>query len=305
MKKSNLTKYVFILIFVAAIFFTACNKDDEFLGPDMTIDLVSTDANGWKGDTIMFQIMISSDGDLTSFQVSPSVTGANLNSQYLKNDFAAGDQSETIDYSYVIPSTVMDGDKISLGFTVTDANQLTESASDTIYIVRPEGPIVTYDDKLLGSYSSSYGSSFCSANGTVFSMLNASANSDSIDFLYFYGATFLATIAAPSDTDAETVFNDPATALVQWTTRNATMFKETDITPSEFDAITNDIAIIDAAEGANLTKITDIQVDDVFAFKTAATSAHPEKYGLIKVYSITTSAAGDINIAIKVQSGDK
>ena len=305
MKNSNLTKYVFILIFVAAIFFTACNKDDEFLGPDMTIDLVSTDANGWKGDTIMFQIMISSDGDLTSFQVSPSVTGANLNSQYLKNDFAAGDQSETIDYSYIIPSTVMDGDKISLGFTVTDANQLTEFASDTIYIVRIPGPIVTYDDKILGSYSSNYGSSFCSSTGVIFSMLNAWAGSDSIDFLYFYGAANLATIAAPNDTDAEAVFNDGTIGLEQWTTRNATMFKTTTLTATEFDAISNDISIIDAVEGANLTKITEIAENDVIAFKTAATSAHPGKQGLIKVYSITTGAGGDINISVKVQSGDK
>ena len=303
MKKVKLTEVLFVLILVTVLSFTSCDKD-EFTGPTMVIELLSADVNGWINDTIQFEIRLSSDGDLLTFQVTPSIPGTNASSQYLKDDYIDGEKSDTITYIYVIPATVEVDDTITLDFTVTDMNQLSESASDTIYIVRTEGPINTYYEKILGSYDSDYGSSFCSANGEVFTMVEAFENPDSIDFLYFFGATNHATIAAPNDVVAATVFSGEH-GLENWTTRNATLFKETTLTSNDFLGINNDIPIIDAAGGAHLTKITGLEETDVIAFVTAATSAHPNKKGLIYVWSITAGGNGDIEIVVKVQASDK
>jgi predicted transcriptional regulator len=128
-------------------------------------------------------------------------------------------------------------------------------------------------------------------------MTDATANQNKVDFVYFYGATNLATLASPSDTDAQTIF----TAIADWTTINATKLGATTLTATEFDAIDDDAEIVIAATGLTATKANTLEVGDVIAFETASTSANASKKGLLKVVAITPENTGTITIAVKVQ----
>lgn len=148
--------------------------------------------------------------------------------------------------------------------------------------------------KILGSYQSATGSSFASIDGNVYTMAQAFANQAAIDFLYWWGATTSATIGAPDDDNANAVYTG-ANGLPNWTTKNATRFKNTALTAAEFDAISDGAPLITNATGADQTRIGSLAVGNVFAFKTVT-----NKDGLIKVVAINTGAAGDITIDVKV-----
>ena len=112
-----------------------------------------------------------------------------------------------------------------------------------------------------------------------------------------YGATNQATIASPANSDAQSVFS----GMSGWSTKNDTKFATTSITASDFDAITDDLGIVAAADGASATKANQLSAGDVVAFVTASTSSNPGKKGLFKVVSITGTNAGTMSITVKVQ----
>ena len=98
-------------------------------------------------------------------------------------------------------------------FQVTDANGQMKEISYTITTVLSSGPINTYSMTIMGAQSSTTGSSFASSNGTVYNLADAKTNASKIDWLYFYGATLFATLAAPDDSAAATIFTDPTNGL--------------------------------------------------------------------------------------------
>ena len=153
------------------------------------------------------------------------------------------------------------------------------------------GPIDTWT-ATLGSYNSATGSSFATSNGQVYTSAGAAANSGLIDFLYFYGSSNGATLAAPDDTDAATVF----TALSNWATRNDTRFQMTTLTVAAFDDVDDDAVITEEADGAANSKANQLSEGDVVAFVTAE-----NKMGLVKIGTISGTAAGTMNITVKVQ----
>jgi hypothetical protein len=156
-------------------------------------------------------------------------------------------------------------------------------------------PINSFTMKVLGSYDSPTGSSFGSIDGTVYTLAQAFANQVVIDFLYWWGASTSATLGAPDDDKAALVFTG-VNGLPNWTTKNATRFKETTLTTAEFDAITDGNVLATNAAGSDQTRVEALVVGDVRAFITAT-----GKHGLIKVTDINTGAAGDITIDVKVE----
>jgi hypothetical protein len=148
----------------------------------------------------------------------------------------------------------------------------------------------------MGAQTNNVGSSFASSNGTVYNLATAKANSALIDWVYFYGASNLATICAPSDTDAAAVFNDPTNGVGTWSVRNATLFKE--VTDAiNWAGITNDsVIVVQNQSGVTLSKINNLSVGKFLAFKTAA-----GKKGMIQVMALTPDATGTVTIDVKVQ----
>ncbi len=166
----------------------------------------------------------------------------------------------------------------------------------TLSVVDVSDEIDFWQMRTLGSWSSMIGASFATINGMVYTLDQAFANQALIDFMYWWGASTSATIGAPDDANANLIYNTGPYALSNWTTKNATRFKTTSLTPAQFDAVTNANQCIDHAAGANQTRIGTLAVDQVIAFKTVT-----YKHGLIKVKNIITGSDGSITIDIKVQ----
>jgi hypothetical protein len=111
-------------------------------------------------------------------------------------------------------------------FTIFDINGLFSQDTLTIITTIPQsGLIFTYSTKVLGAQTSTSGSFFASSSGTIYFLLDAKINAALVDWVYFYGASNLATIWAPSDPDAAVVFDDPTNGVSTWSVRNATVFK--------------------------------------------------------------------------------
>jgi hypothetical protein len=156
-------------------------------------------------------------------------------------------------------------------------------------------PINTFTMKILGSYDNATGSSFASIDGSVYTLAQAFNNQAAVDFLYWWGASTSATIGAPDDANANLVYTG-VNGLPNWTIKNATRFKSSSLTVAEFDAITNGMVLVTNATGADQTRLGNLSVGNVFAFKTVT-----GKSGMIKVTDINTGAAGDITIDVKVE----
>jgi len=184
-------------------------------------------------------------------------------------------------------------------FTITDKDGQSSEVSFNITTTAViGGPIVSYNQKILGSYDNLlYGSSFASSDGIVYTLTEAKANAAKIDWMYYYGgATNLATLVAPIDATASSVFsgvNGPAS----WSVRNDTKLGIVTLpTGVTWDNITTDTEIITLATGLSATKANMLAVGNIVAFKTVT-----GKMGLIKIEAITGTTAGSITYSVKVQ----
>jgi len=182
-------------------------------------------------------------------------------------------------------------------FTITDKDGETAELSFNI-TTTSGGPIQSYNQKILGSYdNSAYGSSFASADGTVYTLSEAKTNAAKIDWMYYYGVTNKATLAAPSDPSVTEVFTSATNGPATWSVRNATKFSKVSLPAGlTWDAITTDAEIIILASEVSETKSNLLAVGNILAFKTVA-----GKQGLIKIENITGTAAGTITYSVKVQ----
>ena len=282
------------LIFIAFVgFFSGCETTNEgpslqffggvYIDDDVTVAPGGVLKFSWlatKGSSNLASFTIERDGITLSGYPDEGIPGDNykdsVNLEALQN---------VGDYVYEL--------------IVTDKNDLTASGSFTITVEQVGGPIKTWT-KTLGSWSSNTGSSFASITGEVYQITEAKANSALIDFMYYYGATNLATLAAPDDADAATVFTGN-TGVASWSTRNSTKFKTTSMTAAEFDAVADDLLIVSSATGATASTEHPLEVGDVVAFITDPDKADGSKMGLIKVDAIATGAGGTMGIVVKVQ----
>lgn len=181
-------------------------------------------------------------------------------------------------------------------FLITDADGYTKELSFVVTTVATAGPISEWSMKIMGAQGSSTGSSFASINGNVYGGQEAKDNATIIDWLYFYGATNLATIAAPDDPDAADIFTNATYGLQTWSVLNPTRFKKITETV-DWAAIADDATIVSlTASGVDLTKANNLAVDDVIGFVSST-----GKKGLIKVDDISGTTNGTITISVKVQ----
>jgi hypothetical protein len=215
-----------------------------------------------------------------------TATHNNIPQELLDTTFS----SDTFTRDYII--TIDNLGDTRLTFTISDKDGGSAEASLVITAV---GAISTYTQKILGSYdNSTYGSSFASADGTVYKIKDARDNSTKVDWLYFYGVTNQATLAAPDDADAATIF-DGTNGLQTWAKLNATRFRIV-TEGAVWDNISTAADIETYATNTTLTKANMLEVGDIVAFRTEA-----GKLGLIKVTEIVSGGAGTITYDVKVQ----
>lgn len=292
--------YLFLtVLFAGMAVMMSCSKSSDSTtttGPAIHLlagtGLVSGDVTVKSGAALSFGISATAgSGKLNHFLVQRTYKGK-TNVAYdstfsattyniTLNGFAEGSSGSEI---WVF--TIFDGNNNSANVTLT-----VTTTADITY-----GVITAYTNTILGSWNNSnIGSSFASSTGAVYKLIDAKPNAALIDWLYYYGVTNLATIAAPNDADAATVFIG-ANGLNTWSHRNATTFKKvTD--PIDWNIIVNDsLILIETQTGVTATDITSVQVNDVLAFITEA-----GKKGLLKVNAITAGDAGTITYDVKVQ----
>jgi len=291
--RKTMTRIVLIMLAGVMAVFSSCQEEETNVAlPEISFANGEASVTLEPGDsTHTISGTISAPGGLKFVQYF-EVTDQGKTQLDLVEEF---DDPEQHNFSYTVEGI---GHDMTIQVEATDQENQTVSKDYSIDFT--PHVVNAYTDKILGSYDSNTGSSFASIDGTVYSFSEAGNNSEEVDLMYYYGQTNGATIAAPNDPTADDVYP----GLTNWSTRNSTQFKTTDLTAEDFDGIagTDDSQIVSAAEGADQTSINSLAEGDVIGFITASTSAHPDKMGLIKVISIEGSGGtSTITIAVKVQ----
>ena len=202
--------------------------------------------------------------------------------------FNGGDKTFTFDYS----TNVASKDK-KLTFTATDTKGL---VADFVVTIKPTatsiktGVVVTSEAKLLGGQANTNGSLYSVFLDQVIKLGDGAGVSSSIDLVYYYGSTNLATLAAPSATATQSVYSKIAT----WSTKNATKFAK--LSGVSFSEITTEAAFNTAYGTApTATEATALTPGDVLSVVTAK-----GQKAIVKVSSISpTSTSGAMTILVK------
>lgn len=298
--------YLLGLLLVAGFIFTSCDKSEDeetdppsisFLGGEYEPgkDRVDGDVTLTVGEQFVFGITTGTNSDKNLRRVFIERNFENV-SRVTVLDTAINTGSFTIDiqtFAYPTPGNE------DFECTVYDRYDKSTTISFTVTSETAPSNITVYQDKILGAQDNNTGSSFASVDGSVYSLVDAKTNSADIDFMYFYGASNLATLAAPDDNDAAQVFNNATNGLQTWDVLNDTRFKETTLTVADFNAITSSNQIVTVATlpaPPAESKINELTVGQVLAFETSA-----EIFGLILIEAINGTTDGSIEITVKRQ----
>jgi hypothetical protein len=297
MKKLVLLSLSLFLMF--AIFFSSCKKSSStpgvtnsqigfktgsgYISSNQTIQGASSllfGINASGGDYILKRFLV-----MRTFKTKASVvkdTSFTLSS--FNYDVHSVARSAAGDENWDFKIFNSKGDSLTLSLVITTT------------IPPPAGPIYSWETKVIGAQISTSGKFFSSSDGIVHTMSDAKINAARIDWAYFYDAGDQATICAPSDSYAAEIYNDPTDGIPTWGVRNPTVFKKiTDYI--DWPSITNDsMLVIQNQSGVTLPKITDLGVDEYYAFTTAN-----GKKGMIRIDAITPDVTGTITVDVKVQ----
>jgi hypothetical protein len=286
------------LLLVTTTIFTSCKKSSSTTinGPSIHLNTgtgyISGNQTVTNSTPILIGIIASAgDGNLTKFE---ALRTFNSKSKIVK-DSTFSSKSFTYDINTFAQGSV--GQETWV-FTIHDSNGDSASVTFIITTTPPNapGPINDYSSKTLGAQISSSGNAFASTNGIVYILADAKTNSALIDWVYYWDAIGEGTLSAPSDSAAALQYNNGSNGIQNWQVRNATKFK---ILTGAFtwSKIVNDSLItIENQSGVNLSKVNNLTVGNIIAFKTAA-----GKEGLILIDAITNDVTGTITFDVKVQ----
>lgn len=132
----------------------------------------------------------------------------------------------------------------------------------------------------------------------VYTMDAASQNQGVIDILCFYEADNGNNIAIASPGTGISGIFTGNNAPENWTTLNTTYFNKTALTTAQFDALeeTDELIFTSYDTAVDSRKAKDLQIDDIYAFKTQA-----EAYGLFKVTEVVQGTDGKVAFEVKVK----
>jgi hypothetical protein len=289
--------FFFAAVVLAAGFFTSCTDDTTATGPVIEFisgtGILTADATVTTGQEFSFKwIVTQGTAKLSEFTIrleNADVTG------FPNTDVPSDSYSDTYTTSKDVAGVY------EYTFIATDKDGLQDTKTIVVTVQAAGVDVDSYTDIILGAdNNATLGSSFASIDGSIYLLADAKTNSDKVDFVYFYGATNKATIAAPSDADAQTVFSSPTSGIATWTVKNATSLATTTLTAAQFDAIATDLDIAAVTAGTVGTKVNNLAVGNVIYFETASTSANPSKKGLAKVTALTAEKTGSVTLQIKV-----
>ncbi len=264
-------KIVYLLAFTVLVgtFFSSCQKDNPTVTPptitfNTGAGFTYQDATIESGTVVKVGVVAlastSSNKNLSNFKLtltSNNVTQTLVDSTFNSNSFQAN-------YSITFDST----GTVRLLAVITDKAGQTAEKSFNIIIEQPTLVINKFTNISLGSYNDSeFGSFYSTTTNEVFFSNDAVSNQGKIDFEFYLGATNGATLAAPDDSTAATVF----TALqdTNWVTRNATRFSTTNMTLHDFTTLSNGDSYAFPTFTGEATNRTQLEPGNIIYFKTA------------------------------------
>ncbi len=285
------------LSFLGLLFLASCEDTvtDEDIEPIPSITINPTSATIEPGESVTIEYSVIAEARIESI-----ITFVNGNqfivvdpSEFTNNDSHSG----SITYT---PNSEQYGTTVTITFEVTDRRDRVASRDFTLTVNDeiPEIPVSTFSARLLGAQNNANTGSFYDADENEIYLLSAARNNAAkIDFVYYYGATNLATLAAPADVTVEEVLPE----ITSFSTRNNTTLRRTNLTASEFNAVgaLDGIQISTALETGTVpteeTRLNQLSVGDVVAFQTVE-----GRIGLALIDQISGTGAGSMTIDVKV-----
>jgi len=291
MKKINLFLCSALLLSVS--FFSSCTKDTSTDSPAISF------TNGTESTTVTSGNSWTITGNIASVTGLDNVkyfTVVGSSETQLGSAVTSFDDKNNFNFTVTVTNITQ---SMALKVTATDKNDVTASKTYTITVGAAGAKVAFWTGSLkLGAQSSSFGSSFSTSDGQVYSKTQAKSYSDIVDFIYYYGGSVNAQIMSPNFAGQTGNYTDYVSG---WNTLNATKFgtSVSVITSAAFDAITttDDSPITTAATGLTEDRIGNLASGSIFAFKTA-----DGFLGLVKVTDFVTGTSGSITISVKVQN---
>ncbi len=299
-------RFLTVLLAVAGmVFLNSCGGDDEHAAPTISISKTNWELD-FSSDTavqVLFTADVNAEAEVETFSITEtkidqnggetsaaydasttsSFKGETSKKYTFDKTFYASDFTQYKEYDYKFSVTDKDGQSYSVTVKITKKAEATS----------PDA--TEYSAVLMGAQSNAnVGSFYDVENNIVYTLGDANTHQAEVDFVYYYGSTNTATIAAPNDPTVNGESGD-FTWTQDWTTQNATAFYE--LTGVDFASIQTTADVDAALEGQTnpLSKVPQLAVGDVVGFTTAAGTN-----GVFKVTAIDGEASGTITIDVKI-----
>lgn len=286
-----------------ALTFTSCKKDETTVAaPTVTVNggntSIELDLAITKQVTIDIKAVAGTDRTIKTLTIDRAIPGSST----IKIYTASPDKNEvTYSHQDSIAGMVSANVTVTYSITATDNKDLVTTQIFTVKFIQTNN-ILTSSTVVLGAQSNTtveykflgiannFASYTAGATGT------AKANSEKIDFVYYYGNTDKNSFASPTNTDGAQVIW--SSEIASWTTKNDTKFKATTITASQFDVIKDNTKVDDSFKNidfntATVSKMTDLKNNDVISFQTAS-----GKKGLIKFLTTASDNQGSATLVV-------
>lgn len=291
---------MFVMAGVLAFGLSSCGDDNGGeAAPTPTVDwkggvdYVSAPKSVSGGTQVKFGINASGTENLTSVGVRISINGGQETILPLTDngDSTIKTKNFSMDIPYTAPSVP---GTVKFTVIVKMSNSTQTSKSILLTITNPAQAVTDRQNIEMGAQNNATFGSFWDLDAGIMMLSEANATPGAVDFIYYYGASNKASFASPNDAQVTSVF----ASISNWSTRNATKFRKTTLTASQYDAITMSTDVdAQVSAGVTVTSVTDLKVGDVVLFVKHDGSI----YGLIKVTEINpASSSGAIKFDMKI-----
>lgn len=314
MKKFS-TYLLSLLALAAPMLLTSCGDDDEDPTParpsiSLRGDNITGQASydGFPGERLSFDVNVTAPGGFNTLRVEKLVNGVSDTTFSFSRTPGATVTSFDTTVVYEIP-TADQGNTVIYRFTATD--DLNQSSENDFTINVRQSLTTRYSTVLLSvpigtGVASTSETFFSTNNGETYSMNDVLATqqqvSPLIDFGYFFGPAFQATLASPADYPFE--FGQAG-----WSVRNETLLRRTNLTAAQFDLeAENNVDLINNAftngtvttgtSGPVPGQVRSLGVGQVVAFELVQTKGR--RRGLAKVEALTTGTGTNGSITLEI-----
>lgn len=269
--KINYTIYIILFL----LLFTSCKKEEENIIPParplITNFTVIADGEKQK-DTIkgtfyptaeiVFEFLAIDMHGLELLKVLEVSGGV---SKELKKIFL-NQKTEEFSIEYKVKN--LPESSVFITFILVNSNEMITERSYEIEILHDAQPVIINSGINLGYQNDTVRGNFYDAhNNIVYNQSEADTSPHYIDLIYWYDASFNASIGSPIDPVFSQEINNPYPEIKNWSYRKGTKLGKTVLSRQDFIGIYDDYQILEHAIGLNETKVTQLKKDDVIAFE--------------------------------------